>query len=141
MLLLAVLVVPGVGQAADLKISDCELRGEADDSMIVGVSTKALPSSAIAMADTKFFFSVYLKTAKGDIVLGTDPVETKWLTPPVDWKEDAPERVEFHFSGPVESSGDIYYGYAVGVYYRGQLIDSRYSRSDLEKKFPLPAER
>jgi Putative Zn-dependent protease, contains TPR repeats len=75
----------------------------------------------------------------GDIMQTQSTVSPEWLSPPIDWKNSEPELLEVLYPLP-EGQGDQplqYYGYVVGVYFKGELQDVRAEPPSLAEQFPL----
>lgn len=75
----------------------------------------------------------------GDIMQTQSTVSPEWLSPPIDWKNGEPELLEVIYPLP-EGQGDQplqYYGYVVGVYFKGELQDVRAEPPSLAEQFPL----
>ncbi len=107
------------------------------------VAVKSRPEAKIDVKDVKIQVYFYEQTDDGEIVLTESRVPWQWLSQPIDWSANEPELVEMQYNLPPSeanagSPGRKYFGYVVGIYYKGELQDFRSDPAKLAKEFPLP---
>lgn len=106
------------------------------------VATKASPTEVVNASDFKVAVYFYEQLDDGTIAETDANVMSEWLSPPIDWAEGEPELLELRYPMPSEDRGDMgdvqYHGYVVGIYFKGELQDSRAEPVAVLEKFPLP---
>jgi hypothetical protein len=90
----------------------------------------------------------YEKDEGGEVQLTESKVVSQWISPPVNWADNEPELLDVTYILPDSSlpgsaasngsPGRTFAGYIVGIYYNGELQDTRADPGNLVKKFPLP---
>lgn len=113
-----------------------------DGAKVLSVATKAAPHEEIDASDFKVAVYFYEQRDDGSIVETDGNVMSEWLSPPIDWADGEPELLELRYPTP-ESRGENdrglqYYGYVIGIYFQGDLQDSRGEPVALLEQFPLP---
>lgn len=105
------------------------------------IATKASVKEPIDPASLKTMVYFFEQNDQGDIMQTPSRVTSDWLSPPVDWKNGEPELLEVTYPLPIDDRGDLpplqYYGYVVGIYYKGELQDFRAEPASLADQFPL----
>ncbi len=112
------------------------------------VAVKSRPNLKIDPTQMNVHVYFYEKEETGEIVAAEAKSSSQWISPPVDWKDGEPEILNMEYPTPdggqpgnsaeFGALGRTYYGYIIGVYYKGELQDSRADPGPLEAKFPLP---
>ncbi len=105
------------------------------------VATKASPAETIDPGELQVAVFFYEQNDQGEILRSDSSVQSEWLSPPTDWSNDEPELVDIRYSMPADDRGDLpplqYYGYVMGIYYKGELQDSRAEPVALLDEFQL----
>lgn len=105
------------------------------------VATKASAAEEIDPGELQVAVFFYEQNDQGEILRSDSSVQSEWLSPPTDWSKDEPELVDIRYSTPSDDRGDLppleYYGYVMGIYYRGELQDSRAEPVALLDEFQL----
>jgi hypothetical protein len=78
----------------------------------------------------------YDKDTAGNIELTESKIITEWISPPVNWSENEPELLDATYNPP--GSDFAFVGYVVGIYYKGELQDTRANPGTLASDHPLP---
>lgn len=140
----------GLQPGATLAIVEAKLRDVRKGMKSLRVAVKARPDAKVMDPGTNVRLSVsfYEKTEDGEIVLTESQILSQWISQPLDWAENLPEILDVQYplpdggnagsSGANGAPGRTYYGYTVGVYYDGELQDSRADPGSLDKQHPLP---
>ncbi|MGC1480264.1 MAG: hypothetical protein WA771_07150 [Chthoniobacterales bacterium] len=105
------------------------------------VATKADPAEEIDPGELQVAVFFYEQNDTGEVLRADSAVQSEWLSPPTDWSNDEPELVDIRYPLPADDRGDLppleYHGYVLGIYYRGELQDSRAEPVSLLEEFPL----
>ncbi len=129
----------GLPSGSTLGIIECKLMDGKPIGHTLRIAMKARPGSAIDVQNVKIHVYFYEKTNDGEVVLTDSPIRSEWLSPPVDWSNGTPQILDVLYSGPqASSSPNTFYGYVVGIYYNGELQDSRAIPVRLVRDFPPP---
>lgn len=131
----------GIPIGSVMGIVEARMKDGAPGTKKLQIATKA--SSTIQIddpLDVKTMVYFFEQNDSGDVIQTQSPVTSEWLSPPVDWKGGEPELLEVTYPLPGDR-GDLaplqYYGYVVGVYYKGELQDVRPEPASLIDQFPL----
>lgn len=105
------------------------------------VATKAAPGEEpVDAAEFKVVVYFYEQRDDGSIVETDANVMSEWMSPPINWQGE-PELLELRYPLPSEDNGDMgdlqYHGYVIGIYFKGELQDSRAEPVTLLEQFPL----
>ncbi len=123
----------------DLTTRDDEEGGVPSKVLRFGV--KARPGTPIDARDVRIDVTFY-DTLNGEVVPTANRVQSMWLTTPTDWQNDTTEILEMKCEMPQTGTNvgppRRYYGYALNLYHRGQLQESRADPVDLQVWFPPP---
>ena len=135
----------GLQPGSSLGIVDARLRDGTPGTKVLRIAIKARPGLTIDTRKMKLHVFFYEKDETGEVMLTESKVVSQWISPPVDWKDNEPELLDVTYtlpeSGPAAGSGTPgrqFVGYIVGIYYTGELQDTRADPGPLVKKFPLP---
>ena len=138
----------GLQPGSSLGIEAAKLRDGAPGKKVLRVAIKARAGITVDTRQMKLHVFFYEKDEAGDIQLTESKVTSQWMSPPVDWNNDEPELLDVTYILPERnlpgiaasngSPGRTFVGYIVGIYYKGELQDTRADPEDLGKKFPLP---
>ena len=102
------------------------------------VATKASPSEKVDAADFKVVVYFYEQRDDGSIVETDSNVMSEWMSPPINWAAGEPELLALQYPMPIGENSDVqYYGYVIGIYFKGDLQDSRAEPVALLEQFPL----
>lgn len=126
----------GLQSGASLSIINIQHTAGADGDQILKIAIKSRLHEVISVPDVKV--QVYFYDQQGEeIVTSKAPVASRWLSPPVDWKDAEPELLEVTYQ-PDNSNADAHYvGYIVAIYYKGELQGYKADPVDLTIKFPI----
>lgn len=129
----------GLQPESTLGIIECKLMDGRPTGRVLRVAMKARPGASIDVRGVKIHVYFYEKTNDGEVVLTDSPIRSEWLNPPTDWANGNPQLLDVLYSGPQTSpSPNTFYGYIVGIYYNGELQDSRAVPVRLVRDFPPP---
>lgn len=119
-------------------IVEARLNEESAERKILRVATKAAPNEKVDAADFKVVVYFYEQLEDGSILETESNVMSEWMSPPINWMDGEPELLELRYTPPTPESGDRqYFGYVVGIYFQGDLQDSRAEPVSLLEQFPL----
>jgi len=108
------------------------------DKKILRVATKASPTEKVDAADFKVVVYFYEQVDDGSILETESTLMSEWMSPPINWSDGDPELLELRYPMPSADSGDRqYFGYVIGIYFKGELQDSRAEPVSLLEQFPL----
>ena len=137
----------GLQPGASLGIVHTRLRDSKPGAKILSIAIKSRPDERIEASDMNVHVFFYEKDETGEVLVTEAKSTTQWISPPVDWNDGEPELLEVEYplpdGGLPGSSADFgamgrsFYGYVVGVYYQGELQDSRADPGSLDQLFPL----
>lgn len=127
----------GLQPGATLGIVDTRLADAPGGQKILRVSIKSRPNAKIDPAQVSLHVFFYDRDASGTTMLTDAKVVSEWISPPVDWLQNEPELLNATYTAP-ESPGISFAGFVVGVYYKGELQDSRADPGSLAREHPLP---
>lgn len=117
-----------------LEISEDKFNRLPNGNYLLDVYLKA--NASIAPQDVRVVIDFYEMGQGGKIVHSDAKILSKWVTAPVDWAFKGSETMAITYPGPADARNS-YYGYVLGVYYKGQLLGSRSTPSNLIEQFPL----
>lgn len=126
----------GLQPGAILGIVDTKLNDSAAGSKILRISIKSRPDETIDTTQMRVHVFFYDKDSAGNIAPTESRIVTEWISPPVNWNENEPELLDATYT-PADG-GFEYLGYVVGVYYKGELQDTRADPGSLATEHPLP---
>lgn len=131
----------GVPIGSVLGIVDCRLMDGEPGFKSLRIATKADPNESIDSARMNVVVNFYELTDLGEVVQNTEPSMWEWLSPPVDWANSEPELLEVKYKLPDNIVDGVlpvqFYGYIVGIYYNGELQDSRAEPTALLDQFTM----
>jgi hypothetical protein len=126
----------GLQPGAILGIVDTKLNDSEAGRKILRISIKSRPGEAIDTQQMRVHVFFYDKDTAGNIEITESKIVTEWISPPVNWSENEPELLDATYNPP---SGDFQLaGYVVGIYYNGELQDTRANPGSLATEHPLP---
>lgn len=126
----------GLQPGAILGIVDTKLNDSEAGAKILRISIKSRPGEAIDTQQMRVHVFFYDKDTAGNIELTESKIVTEWISPPVNWGENEPELLDATYNPP---GGDFQFvGYVVGIYYKGELQDTRANPGSLATEHPLP---
>lgn len=138
----------GLQPGAVLGIVESRLSDSRPGEKTLRVAVKARPSVTIDNQIMRIFAYFYEVDENGDVVTTKAQVKNHWISPPIDWAEGEPEILDIAYPMPdgelpgssaeFGETGRKFYGYVLGVYYNGELQDSRAEPGKLDTMFPLP---
>jgi hypothetical protein len=121
----------------DTKLSDSE--GGLKNLLI---SIKARPDQSIETPEMSVHVFFYDRDPDGEIRPTDSKVVTEWISPPVNWADNEPELLNARYTPPDPSdpanADTTFVGYVVGIYYKGELQDTRADPGSLASQHPLP---
>lgn len=137
----------GLQPGSTLGIVDVRMRDGNPGTKVLRIATKARQDVKVDTSQVKFHVFFYEQDDAGDVQLTESKVVSQWISPPVNWSEDEPELLDITYilpestlAGSAASNGAPnrnYVGYVLGVYYNGELQDTRADPGPLAKRFPL----
>ena len=132
----------GLQPGSILGIVDTKLSEGPDGTKKLLISIKARPDQSIDSGEMRVHVFFYDRDANGEVRLTESKIITEWISPPINWSEDEPELLNATYTPPDPSdpaNADISYtGYVVGIYYKGELQDTRADPGSLASEHPLP---
>ena len=138
----------GLQPGSNLGIVSTNLRDGSTGMKSLRIAIKSRPNVNIDTREMKLHVFFYEKDESGDVQLTESKVVSQWISPPVNWADNEPEVLDVNYILPDSdlpgsaasngSPGRTFAGYIVGVYYNGELQDTRAEPGPLAKKFPLP---
>ena len=138
----------GLQPGSSLGVVDARLRDGNPGTKVLRIAVKARHGITVDARQMKLHVFFYEKDEAGDTQLTESKVVSQWISPPIDWKNDEPELLDVTYILPDSnlpgsaasngSPGRTFVGYIVGIYYNGELQDTRADPGNLAKKFPLP---
>jgi hypothetical protein len=123
-------------QAGPVAIVDCNLRELEGGKRLLEAkvaSTAGTPLDVRRVQMKVCFF----ERGEGQVLPGEPEPVFQWTSLPVNWRKGGPESFAVYYPGPRTGSGRSYGGWAVAVYFDGQLQDVQSSRKSLVRKFPF----
>jgi hypothetical protein len=126
----------GLQPGAILGIVDTRLSDSPTGSKTLRISIKSRPGETIDTTRMLVHVFFYEKDSAGNLEATQSRVVTEWISPPVNWSENEPELLDATY--PPTPEGLSYVGYVVGVYYKGELQDTRANPGSLATEHPLP---
>jgi tetratricopeptide (TPR) repeat protein len=127
----------GLQPGAILGIVDTRLNDAEDGKKNLRISIKSRPGQSIDSTQMRVHVFFYDKDSAGTIELTEAKIVTQWISPPVNWSENEPELLDATYAAPSEPGFELV-GYVVGVYYAGELQDTRANPGSLATEHPLP---
>ena len=132
----------GLQPGAILGIIDTKLTDGPDGTKTLLISIKARPDEKILTSEMRVHVFFYDRDAN-DVVRPTDSkILTEWMSPPVNWSENEPELLNATYTPPdpadPANQGMTFEGYVVGIYYKGELQDTRANPGPLADEHHLP---
>lgn len=138
----------GLQPGSSLGIVDARLREGTAGTKVLRVAIKARPGTTVDTRQMKLHVFFYEQDETGEVQLTESKVVSQWISPPVNWADNEPELLDVTYILPDSalpgsaasngSPGRTFVGYIVGIYYNGELQDTRADPGNLAKKFPLP---
>lgn len=138
----------GLQPGAVLGIVESRLSDSKPGEKTLRVAVKSRPGVKIDNQIMRVFAYFYEEDDNGEIVTTKANVQNRWFSPPIDWAEGEPEILDITYPTPdgklpgnsteFGEPGRKFYGYVLGVYYNGELQDSRAEPGKLDTMFPLP---
>jgi hypothetical protein len=126
----------GLQPGAILGIIDTKLNDAQAGAKVLRISIKSRPGEVIDTQQMRVHVFFYDKDSAGNIELTESKIATEWISPPVNWSENEPELLNATYDPP---GGDFaFVGYVVGIYYKGELQDTRANPGSLATDHPLP---
>jgi tetratricopeptide (TPR) repeat protein len=128
----------GIPIGSVIGIVDCQVRDDPEGFKILRLATKASPSEKIDPGKCSAVVWFYEKNDIGEIVQTESSAVGQWLSEEIDWSSGEPELLEVKYSPPAakDGSGNTYYGYMAGIYYKRELQDSRIEPVSLQEQAP-----
>lgn len=138
----------GLQPGSVLGVVDARLQDSQPGGKTLRIAVKSKPETMIdpQLMNVHVFF--YEQEESGEVVVTEAKSTTQWISPPVDWADGEPELLDVEYPlpdgglpGNSAEFGAInrkFYGYVVGVYYNGELQDSRAAPGRLDTLYPLP---
>lgn len=131
----------GIPIGSTFGIIDCRLVDGQPGYKTLRLATKAASDKEIDVGDVKIAYYFYEQSDTGEIIPNTQSQTWEPTSAPLEWKNGEPELIDVHYRLPLEDRGDLpplqFYGYVVGIYYKGELQDSRAEPVSLLDEFPL----
>ena len=126
----------GFQPGASLAIIEVQHLAGNDGEHVIKIPIKSRPHEVISVPDVKVQVYFY-DQQDGEIVASKSQVASRWLSPPVDWKDPEPELLEVTYQPDNTTPESHYLGYIVAVYYKGELQGYRADPAKLIKQFPV----
>ncbi|MFI0348100.1 MAG: hypothetical protein ACH346_04945 [Chthoniobacterales bacterium] len=123
-------------QGAALGIINVQHSTGPEEEQILKIGIKSRPQEAISVPEVKVQVYFY-DEQDGEIVASKAPVASRWLSPPVDWKDGEPELLEVTYQPDNNNANAHYIGYIVAIYYKGELQSYRANPVKLTTQFPI----
>lgn len=103
------------------------------------VSIAALPSADIRPDNPTIYFYIYERSEKSRWMITKVPVKTEWMDLPFDWADTGKETVGVTFTIPADTHGGTgpRWGYVIGLYYDGKLVQTCSDPKSIVREFPL----
>ncbi|MFZ9919911.1 MAG: tetratricopeptide repeat protein [Terrimicrobiaceae bacterium] len=127
----------GLQPGAILGIVDTRLSDGENGKKTLRISIKSRPGESIDTTQMRVHVYFYDKDSAGNIELTDGKIVTEWISPPVNWSENEPELLDATYTVSGEQ-GFEFVGYVVGIYYAGELQDTRANPGSLATNHPLP---
>jgi hypothetical protein len=132
----------GLQPGAILGIVDTKLTDVPDGTKTLLISIKARPGEAISTSEMRVHVFFYDRDPDGEVRPTDSKILTDWISPPVNWSDSEPELLNATYTPPDSADpankGIAYAGYVVGIYYNGELQDTRADPGPLADEHPLP---
>ncbi len=126
----------GLQPGAILGIVDTKLNDAQAGAKVLRISIKSRPGESIDTQQMRVHVFFYDKDNAGNIELTESKIITEWISPPVNWSENEPELLNATYNPP--DTDFVFVGYVVGIYYKGELQDTRANPGSLATDHPLP---
>jgi len=138
----------GLQPGSVLGVVDARLQDSQPGGKTLRIAVKSKPETVIdpQLMNVHVFF--YEQEESGEVVVTEAKSTTQWISPPVDWADSEPELLDVEYplpdgglpgnSAEFGATNRKFYGYVVGVYYNGELQDSRAAPGRLDTLYPLP---
>lgn len=127
----------GLQPGATLGIVDTRVAETPGGQKVLRVSIKSRPNSTIDPSQVTLHVFFYERDSSGATSLTESKVVSEWISPPVNWMDNEPELLNATYTAP-DLPGTSYAGFVVGVYYKGELQDTRADPGSLAREHPLP---
>jgi hypothetical protein len=133
----------GIPIGSTIGIVEAKLADSDPGYKTLRLATKASASTPLESPGQNVTIVVhfYEQNDHGDIVETDSRLASDWVSSPVDWANGDIELLNVKYHMPPTDRGDLpplqYYGYVVGVYYKGELQDQRADPVSLLDQFPL----
>lgn len=132
----------GLQPGSILGIVDTKLSEGTGGTKNLLISIKARPDQAIETPEMRVHVFFYDRGPDGEIRPTDSRIVTEWISPPVNWADKEPELLNAVYTPPDPAdpaNADIsFVGYVVGIYYKGELQDTRADPGSLAAEHPLP---
>lgn len=131
----------GLQPGASLGIVDTRLAAGPGAAKTLRISIKSRPDLRVDPRQMAVHVFFYDRDASGNVQLTESQIQTEWASPPVNWSENEPELLNAIYNPPAGAGGSgtaEYAGYVVGIYYNGELQDTRAEPGSLAREHPLP---
>lgn len=127
----------GLQPGASLGIVESREIEGTDDIKTLRIAIKNRPGMKIDSPETKVIVRFFEKNPTGEITLTESPVNSSWISPPVNWIDDEPEILDVIYPlAAAKKAKKNYHGYTVAVYFRNELQDTRAVPGELDQMFP-----
>ncbi len=135
----------GIPIGSVIGIVDARIDDEDAGFKHLRIATKASQAETVDPGELKIAVTFYEQNDYSEILPTTSGMKSEWLSPPTDWANGEPELLDVRYSLPADDRGDLpplqYYGWVLGIYYKGELQDSRAEPVSLLDEFPLALTR
>jgi hypothetical protein len=132
----------GLQPGSILGIVDTKLSDNPEGTKKLLISIKGRPDESIDTTQMTVHVFFYDRDPDGEVRLTDSKIITEWISPPVNWSDNEPEILNATYTPPDPSdpaNTDVrFIGYVVGIYYKGELQDSRADPGSLASQHPLP---
>jgi tetratricopeptide (TPR) repeat protein len=135
----------GIPIGSVIGIVDARIADEEAGFKHLRIATKASQAVTVDPGELKMQITFYEQNDFSEILPTTSGLKSEWLSPLIDWANGEPELLDVRYSLPADDRGDLpplqYYGWVLGIYYQGELQDSRAEPVSLLDEFPLALTR
>lgn len=132
----------GLQPGSILGIVDTKLTEGIEGTKNLLISIKARPDQTIETPEMRVHVFFYDRDPDGEIRPTASKIITEWISPPVNWADNEPELLNAAYTPPDPSdpanADSSFIGYVVGIYYKGELQDTRAAPGSLAAQHPLP---
>ena len=131
-----------------MRIADVKARDGSQGTKTFRIAIDSRPDAAVDPQQVKIQVYFYEKDEAGKLQFTESKITSLWTSAPVNWADSEPEVLEVTYPFPRESpqgsKGSTaaprrkFFGFIVGVYYKGKLQDTQADPADLVRQIPLP---